>query len=152
MTKEKIIELYRAIEEYENIGNAKFKYGLLKNKKIINSVIEELKEEELENTEIIKDFSTKRNEIISKYGVADKSGNISISKDNENFDIVIKSLEELNIEFQDPLDLYVEKQNEYSKKLKEPFEFLSEMFEISINNIPDEFKYQELLLDFNILK
>lgn len=152
MTRENIIKLYRAIEESENTGNAKFKYGLLKNKKIVNIEIEKLKTEELEMTEIIKDYSEKRNDIIKKYGVTDKDGNISIDKESENFNTVIKELEELNIEYKESLDFYAEKQVEYAKKLNEPFEFNEEMFEISINNIPDEFKYQSLLIDFNILK
>jgi len=151
-TRKQLIELFKALTEGSTIGNAKFKYGSLKNIRIINSEIETLKEIEKSNEGILKEYNTNYNNLLTKYGKSLPDGSISVNKNDENYDLVVEKIKSLREEYKDDWDTYNDKQKEYLELLDEDCDFDFNVFEISIDNVPDEFNYMKVLMDFDIIK
>jgi len=151
-TKLKLITLYAVLKEASKIGGAKFRYAVLKNLKSIDSEIESLKTIEKDIEEIIKDFNEAKNIIIMEHGTADEKGIHVVKPGDENFELVNKKIKDLVKTHETSLDLYRLKREEYEKLLKEDAEFDFNLFEINIDNIPDELKDLEILMDFEIVK
>jgi hypothetical protein len=151
-TKLKLITLYAVLKEASKIGGAKFRYAVLKNLKSIDSEIESLKTIEKDIEEIIKDFNEAKNIIIMEHGTPDEKGIHVVKPGDENFELVNKKIKDLVKTHETSLDLYRLKREEYEKLLKEDAEFDFNLFEINIDNIPDELKDLEILMDFEIVK
>jgi len=151
-TRKKLIELYGVLLNVKQIGNAKFKYAIEKNIRIVNSEIDSIKEIEKGIEEVLKEFNDKRNNIITKYGTPDEKGIISISPDSENFEIVSTEIKELTEEYKEDITSYNEKKKDYFELLEEEIEFDFKLHELNINAIPDEFEQVSLFMDFEIIK
>lgn len=152
-TRKQIIELFAALTTSVKKGNAKFKYAILKNTKLIESEIESLKAIEKEIEETMTGFNEKRNEIIRKYG-KEADGVISIAPDSKDFKKAVKELEALQIEFKDQIELQKSKVTDYEALLNESVEFAFAFNEITIENVPDDITNEEMkaLMDWEIVK
>ena len=151
-TKLKLITLYAVLKEASKLGGAKFRYAVLKNLKSIDSEIESLKTIEKDIEEIIKEFLEAKNTFIIKYGNLNEDGMHVIKPTDPNFETILLEMKELEAEHKTSLDLYRLKRDEYEKLLKEDAEFDFNLFEINIDNVPDELKDIEILMDFEIIK
>ena len=151
-TKLKLITLYTVLKEASKLGGAKFRYAVLKNLKSIDSEIESLKTIEKDIEEIIKEFLEAKNTFIIKYGNPNEDGMHVIKSTDPNFETILLEMKELEAEHKTSLDLYRLKRDEYEKLLKEDAEFDFNLFEINIDNVPDELKDIEILMDFEIIK
>jgi hypothetical protein len=152
-TKKQLISLYGAMSTVVKNGNAKFKYGVLKNLKLIDSDIEALKTIEKEIAEILKPFEEKRSEIIKKYGTERENGTIAIEPTSENFEAAIKELKALEAEFKSDFEKHTAKLKEYESLLNEETETIA-LHEILIDNVPDEITDTEMkeLMDWEIVE
>ena len=150
--RKQVIELFAALTTSVKKGNAKFKYAILKNTKLIESEIESLKAIEKEIEETVSGFNEKRNEIIRKYG-KEADGVISITPDSENFETAVKELEALQIEFKDQIELQKSKVTDYESLLNESVDFAFALNEITIENVPDDITDEEMkqLMDWEIV-
>lgn len=151
-TRKQLIELFTALTAASLIGNAKFKYGSLKNLKIIDSEIETLKTIEKGIAEVLTAYNEKRNELIKKYGTPQEDNMIAITKDSDTYETAVEELTALDLEYKETLDLFATKQNEYVSLLAEEIEFDFKTFEISIDNVPDDFEHIKVFMDFDIVK
>lgn len=151
-TRKKLIELYSVLLSNTKIGNAKFKYAIEKNIRIVNSEIDSLKEIEKGIEEVVKEFNDKRNSIITTFGTPDEKGIIFISPDSENFEIVSTEIKELTEEYKEDITSYNEKKKDYLELLEEEIEFDFKLHELNIDNVPNEFEQISLFMDFEIIK
>ena len=151
-TKLKLITLYAVLKEASKLGGAKFRYAVLKNLKSIDSEIESLKTIEKDIEEPIKEFLEAKNKLITMLGTPDEKGMYTVRVDDPNFDKVNTKMMELEKTHKAALDLYRLKRDEYEKLLKEDAEFDFNLFEINIDNVPDELTDIEILMDFEIIK
>ena len=150
-TKNKLIYLYKVLNASSKMGVAKFKYGILKNLNNIEKDIEALKTIEKDIEESIKEFSEKKNDIIVKYGTPAEDGNVVVSTDSPNYNLVTETIKELAEEYKDTLAEYQKKRLEYETLLNEEAEFDFKVHEISIDNVPDDFDELGILMEFNIV-
>ena len=151
-TRKQIIELFNALSQASMIGNAKFKYAALKNLRTIDSEIETLRSIEKDIAGTIAEYNDRQNDIIKQYGTAQPDGNIAVTKDSENYEATTKAIEDLKVEYKEALNEFEQKQADYIKLLEEEIEFDFKLHEVIIDNVPDEFGYIKLFMDFNIIK
>lgn len=151
-TKRKLIQLFGELNKLSKIGKAKSKYGALKNIKIINNEIDILKEIEKDSSAIIESFTKEKNEVITKYGTVNSQGYTSINPDNENLGIATKEIKALEEKYKSELEEYTKQINEYNTILNEEVEFDFTLYEISIDDIPDDIDDLKILMDFEIVK
>ena len=149
--RKKLTELFTALTKSTTIGGTKFRYGVLKNLRIIDLEIETLKGLEKDLQAILTEYTDARNSIIKKYG-KEENGIISVNKDSENYGQTMVELNELGITYKEDINKYNEKAKEYEELLNEEYDFDFNLFEISLDNIPDEFKELNILMDFEIVK
>lgn len=149
-SRSKILELNDILVSSKNTGNAKFNYCVEKNIRVIKNEVNSIVELKSDIDNIVKDFVESRDAIVRKYGV-NENDFIVIKTDNENYDISQKEISELIEQHKDSLELY-------DIEMKKHIEFLSKevdlnliVHEISIDNIPDDFKHQDIFMDFKIL-
>ena len=145
------MELNELLNSSKTIGNAKFKYAIEKNIRIIKSEVENIHILSDDINNIVKDYLVERDELIKKYG-SPKDNIISIDKTDENYDVAMKELSEISIKYKDSLELYDTEFKNYQLSLDNEYDSGLIFHEILSENIPDEFNGQGLLMDFEILK
>ena len=150
-TKRKLLELNELLNSSKTIGNAKFKYAIEKNIRIIKSEVENIHILSDDINNIVKDYLVERDELIKKHG-SPKDNIISIDKTDENYDVAMKELSEISIKYKDSLELYDTEFKNYQLSLDNEYDSGLIFHEILSENIPDEFNGQGLLMDFEILK
>jgi len=148
--KNKLLELNNVLNQFKTTGNAKFKYAFEKNIRYLKSEIDKINIEIEEINNIIKDFSEERNEIIKKYGTK-KDELISIDSDSDNYEIATTELNKLSEKYKEQLDLYNSELSKYQESLNDKVTIDIKFHEILLENIPDEFNHDSILMDFEIL-
>ena len=148
--RSKLLELNDILVQSKNVGNAKFNYCIEKNIRVIKNEIHLISELKSDIDNIISSFIEKRNDIIRKYGSEDND-QILVKNDSENFEVFQKEISELIKENKESLELYDNELIKHNKFLNEDVDLNLIFHEISIDNIPDNFKHQDVFMDFKIL-
>ena len=133
MKKNEILILFRAIEEAIKVdGSIKYKYLRIKNKQSIIDEIDNLQGIEKEIGECIKDFLTKKNELIYKY-----SEDGEIKQDSDKFPEFKKDYIKLIEEYKTDIELYESKMKDFNITLldEEADEF--KIYPIDIDIVPE---------------
>lgn len=133
MKKNEVLVLFKAIEEAIKVeGSVKYKYLLIKNKQSIINEIENLQGIEKEISEILKEFLTKKNELIYKYS---KDGDIK--QDSEKFPEFKEEYIKLIEEYKTDIELYESKMKDFNITLldEEADEF--KIYPIDIDMVPE---------------
>jgi len=149
-TKNKLLELNNVLNQFKTTGNAKFKYAFEKNIRLVKPEIDKVNIEVDEINNIIAEFSEKKNDIIKKYGTQ-KGELISIDKDDENYVVATKELTDLSDEYKEQLELYTSEISVYQKSLNDEINIDINFHELLVDNIPDDFNHDSILMDFEIL-
>lgn len=105
ITNAGILELNNALKKITNLGDAKFMYFVAKNLSILKPIVESLEETQKNITNIIQGFSTKRDELIIKFGEDVPEGK-KILPTSENWEVYIKEIEELTQQYQEDINKY----------------------------------------------
>lgn len=133
MKKNEVLVLFKAIEEAIKVeGSVKYKYLLIKNKQSITNEIENLQGIEKEISEILKEFLTKKNELIYKYS---KDG--EIKHDSEKLPEFKEEYIKLIEEYKTDIELYESKMKDFNITLldEEADEF--KIYPIDIDMVPE---------------
>ena len=133
MKKNEVLILFRAIEEAIKVeGSVKYKYLLIKNKQSIIDEIDNLQGIEKEIGECIKDFLTKKNELIYKY-----SEDGEIKQDSDKFPEFKNDYIKLVEEYKTDIELYESKMKDFNIYIldEEADEF--KIFPIDIDMVPE---------------
>ena len=133
MKKNEVLILFKAIEEAIKVeGSIKYKYLLIKNKQSIIDEIDNLQGIEKEIGECIKDFLTKKNELIYKH-----SEDGEVKQDSDKFPEFKNDYIKLIEEYKTDIELYESKMKDFNITLldEEADEF--KIFPIDIDMVPE---------------
>lgn len=133
MKKNEVLVLFKAIEEAIKVdGSVKYKYLLIKNKQSITNEIESLQGIEKEISECIKDFLTKKDNLIYKY-----SEDGEIKQDSDKFPEFKEEYIKLIEEYKTDIELYESKMKDFNITLldEEADEF--KIYPIDIDMVPE---------------
>jgi len=150
--KNELITVFTTLNKQLNKGNAKFKYAILKNIKLITPEIETLRKIEDDAYIVVKDYNEKHTAIIRKYGTVE--GEMTFIKpDSEHFPTAIKELTELKEEYKVQLEEYEAKTLEYRNLLNEDTTFEFTLHKINPNDLPDNIESEDLgiLMQYEIV-
>lgn len=149
-SRNKILELNDILVSSKNTGNAKFNYCIEKNIRVIKNEVNSITELKSDIDNIVKEFVECRDIIVRKYGTSE-GDLIVIKTDNENYDVSQKEISELIKQYKDSLELYDIEMKKHVEFLSKEVDLNFVFHEISIDNIPDNFKHQDIFMDFKIL-
>lgn len=138
-----LISLFTTLNKQLNKGNAKFKYAILKNIKILSPEIETLKNMEEQIYNIIKEYEEKRSIIIRQYG-KQEGEIIKIDPNSENYEVALKELTELIENNKDKINENDIKTKEYYNFLNEETSFDFKLHKINPDDLPDNISSEDL--------
>ncbi len=144
MNKEDVIKIYKAIDMEKDKGNIKFRYALLKNGNIIKSEIETLIEIEKGIDKIIEPFNEERNELVKELGELDEKTNTYSIVDADKISEFNKRVKPIQEKYKDLISEHNEKYGEYKEMLKEDLEIPLSLYEVKIENCPDDLATESL--------
>lgn len=140
MNKEDVIKIYKAIGVEKDKGNVKFRYALLKNENIIKSEIAALTEIEKGIDEIIEPLNKERGELIKEIGSLDEATNEYIIKpeETEKINEFTEKFKVIQEKYKASITEYNRSYAEYKEMLKEDLETPLKLYEVKIENCPDD--------------
>ncbi|WP_026881422.1 hypothetical protein [Clostridium akagii] len=146
MNKEDVIKIYKAIGAEKDKGNVKFRYVLLKNENIIKSEIEALIEIENGIDKIIEPLNKKRGELIKEIGSLNEATNEYTIKpeETEKINEFTERFKAIQEKYKDSIAEYNRSYAEYKEMLKEDLETPLNLFEVKIENCPEDLQTESL--------
>jgi len=146
MKNGEIFRLAQGIAKVGHLKGIKFAYGISKNKKIVDSEIESVKES-VAQSETFTEFEAKRIELCKEYAEKDEKGEFKVESNEyvlpaekkEEFEIRLNALREQNKEAID----------EREKQLIDYKEFIDqestiEFYKIKLSSVPEDISAEEL--------
>lgn len=153
MKKIELVNLYKALNEVKAGG--KFAYGVLKNKKQLQSEFDNLAEIENKSVDKIKPFNDEKIELFKKYGKQNDDGSIYIDKDDkEAINKITPEMNKLNEKYKGILAVYEKEMKELNDILQEDVDVEFVPYKINDELIPDDLdvKVLELMMDCGIIE
>lgn len=153
MKKIELVNLYKALNEVKAGG--KFAYGVLKNKKQLQSEFDNLAEIENKSVDKIKPFNDEKIELFKKYGKQNDDGSIYIDKDDkEAINKITPEMNKLNEKYKGILAIYEKEMKELNDILQEDVDVEFVPYKINDELIPDDLdvKVLELMMDCGIIE
>lgn len=153
MKKIELVNLYKALNEVKAGG--KFAYGVLKNKKQLQSEFDNLAEIENKSVDKIKPFNDEKIELFKKYGKQNDDGSIYIDKDDkEAINKITPEMNKLNEKYKGILAIYEKEMKELNDILQEDVDVEFVPYKINDELIPDDLdvKVLEVMMDCGIIE
>ncbi|SMC17148.1 hypothetical protein SAMN02745134_00245 [Clostridium acidisoli DSM 12555] len=146
MNKEDVIKLYNAIENEKTKGSVKFRYALLKNQNLIKHEIEAFTEIETGMEKIIEPLNKERGELIKEIGSLNEATNEYTIKpeETEKINEFTEKFNAIQEKYKTSITEYNRSYAEYKEMLKEDLEAPLKLYEVKIENCPEDLGTESL--------
>jgi hypothetical protein len=141
ITKSKVVQIANALEAIKST-NKMLTYAIIKNKKIIESEVDALREAIKTDSDEYKNYATEIREITNKYGARDDAGRIITTltgfKPKEDVDLaeVQEIINGVNEKYKEAIDARDKQLEQYNNMLNDEVDI--EFYDINLELLPDD--------------